>query len=468
MELNRLTITEAKKLLDKKEVSSIDIVEACLSEIEKRNKNLNAYLEVFDDIKDESKRADKARAEGAGGNLLGIPLAIKDNILIKGKHASASSKILEGYKATYDATSISKLKDNGAIFLGRTNMDEFAMGGSTENSAYVITRNPIDESRVPGGSSGGSASAVASHMALGALGTDTGGSVRQPASFCGIVALKPTYGAISRSGIIAMGSSLDQVGPMTKSVSDCEILFDVMKGKDRLDSTSININSKESGKTIGVPWHFLKEGLDQGVDNRFREALKKLESLGYKIKEIELEKVKYSLPVYYIIMPAESSTNLSRFDGVRFGKRINGDNLLQTYMNSRALFGPEVRRRILLGTYVLSAGYYDAYYYKAVSVREAIKDDFKKVFEGVDIIATPTAPTPAFKIGEKISDPVSMYLEDIFTTPANIAGIPALSVPMGEVEKDGKSLPVGIQFMAKEGGESTLFKVGKEFLEEVQ
>lgn len=472
METHNLSISEANKLLNKKEISSLDIVESCLREIEKRNQSLNAYLEVFNDARENAKRADELRSDGNTGVLLGIPLAIKDNILIEGKKVSAASKILEGYRATYDATVITKLKSSGAIFLGRTNMDEFAMGGSTENSAFGVTRNSFDETRVSGGSSGGSAVAVASGMSLGALGTDTGGSVRQPASFCGIVALKPTYGAISRSGIIAMGSSLDQVGPMTKSVRDAELLFNVMKGKDVLDSTSIDISEDKSeprkGKVIGVPWDFLKEGVSEAVLNNFKISLKKLENLGYEIREIKLPLMPYSLPVYYIIMPAESSTNLARYDGVRYGAQKTGDNLLDTYMNTRSLFGREVRRRILLGTYVLSSGYYDAYYYKAISVREAIKRELTSIFEDVDAIATPTTPSPAFKIGEKISDPVSMYLEDIFTTPANIAGIPALSIPMGKVNEDGVELPVGIQFMTRAYGENTLFGIGKEFLDEVQ
>jgi aspartyl-tRNA(Asn)/glutamyl-tRNA(Gln) amidotransferase subunit A len=467
--LNELSIIEASEMLESGKTTSVAIIEACIDEAKKRDSSLHAYLEIFGDCLEEAKRADKARADGAKGKLLGVPIAIKDNILINGKRVSAASKILEGYCATYDSTVISRLKKEGAIFIGRTNMDEFAMGGSTENSAFGVTKNPHDESRVSGGSSGGSAVVVASNMAIGALGTDTGGSVRQPASFCGIVALKPTYGALSRYGIIAMGSSLDQVGPMTKTVADAELLFNVMKGKDPLDSTTIEINSDKSEmkKVIGVPWHFLKEGIDEGVLSNFKESLKKLEGLGYTIKEIELPMVKYSLPVYYVLMPAEASTNLARFDGVRFGPRIDGENLLQSYMNTRSLFGNEVRRRILLGAYVLSAGYYDAYYYKAIAVREEIKKEFANIFKEVDAIATPTAPTPAFKIGEKTSDPVSMYLADIFTTPANIAGIPALATPSGKINVEGNDLPLGIQFMAKEGGENTLFEIGKAFNGEV-
>ncbi len=466
--LSELSISEAKKLLDKREVSSVDIVSSCLDEIKNRNGSLNAYLEVFDDALEFAKAADTARDLGNKGKLLGIPFAIKDNILIKGKKVSAASKILEGYMATYDSTATKKLKEEGAIFLGRTNMDEFAMGGSTENSAYGVTRNPHDETRVPGGSSGGSAVAVASNMAMAGLGTDTGGSVRQPASFCGIVGLKPTYGAISRYGIIAMGSSLDQIGPMTKSVSDSELLFRIVSGKDDFDSTSRDIkeNSQNKKNIIGVPWHFLEGGVDSVVLENFKLSLKRLESLGYVIKEVELPTIKYSLPVYYIIMGAESSTNLSRFDGVRYGKRKEGSNLMEDYTNTRSLFGAEVRRRILLGTYVLSAGYYDAYYEKAILVREEIKNDFAKVFSEVDAIVTPTSPTPAFKIGEKINDPVTMYLADIFTTPANITGLPALSIPSGFSEIEGKKLPLGIQFTGPEFSEFALFELGKKFLGE--
>ena len=460
--LNELSIKKALELLDKKEVSSVDITKACLEEIKNRNENLNAYLEVFDDALESAKASDSAREGGARGNLLGIPLAIKDNILIKGKKVSAASRILEGYSATYDSTVTKKLKNAGAIFLGRTNMDEFAMGGSTENSAFGTTKNPHDETRVPGGSSGGSAAALSADMALGALGTDTGGSVREPASFCGVVGLKPTYGAVSRFGIIALGSSLDQVGPFGKTVADTEIIFNAIKGKDPLDSTSID-HSKDfrvkEKMTIGVPWHFLREGLDEAVINNFNESIKKLENLGFLVKEVELPMIKYSLPVYYVIMPAEASTNLARYDGVRYGKRESGKDLLEEYMNTRSRFGTEVRRRILLGTYVLSAGYYDAYYERAISLQEEIKKDFARAFVEVDAIITPTSPTPAFKIGEKASDPLQMYLADVFTSPANLAGLPAISVPSG---KDGCNLPIGFQLIAPPWREDRLFALGRQ------
>jgi aspartyl-tRNA(Asn)/glutamyl-tRNA(Gln) amidotransferase subunit A len=467
------TITEAKALLEGGSLTALSLMEQYLEVLAKDNPDINAYREVFADAREQAIEADQKRKEGNKGRLLGIPLAIKDNILIEGKHAGASSKILENYVATYDATAIKKLKAEGAIFIGRTNMDEFAMGGSTENSAYGVTRNPHDRERVSGGSSGGSAAAVAMGGALAALGSDTGGSVRQPASFCGLVGLKPTYGAISRFGLMAMGSSLDQIGPMTTSVADAELLFDILKGEDPQDSTSLSDSLYEkaqvkSSYTIGVPWHFLEKGLSEEVLLNFKEAINRFKALGCEVRDIELPNIDYSLPVYYIIMPAESSTNLARFDGVRYGLHVESETLLDDYKKSRGEgFGQEVRRRILLGTYVLSAGYYDAYYYKALQVRELIKQDFKKVFDsGVDVVLTPTTPAPAFKIGEKIDDPVTMYLADIFTTPANIAGIPALSVPSGFAAIAGKQLPLGVQLMGAPLTETTLFDMGKKFLGE--
>ncbi len=475
IDLKQLSIKKASEMLLKKEITAKALAEAYLAVIAVRNKNINAYLEVYDDVLAQAEAADKLIASGKGGPLTGIPLAIKDNILIKGRRASSASKILEHYKATYDATVITKLKAAGVVFLGRTNMDEFAMGGSTENSAYGVTKNPIDETRVSGGSSGGSAAVVAMDGALASLGSDTGGSVRQPASFCGVVGLKPTYGAISRHGLMAMGSSLDQIGPITKTVGDSELLFKAMVGKDSFDSTSgtyeMLAQKKTAGKkmVIGVPRAFMKQGgIDSAVLQNFDESIKKLQNLGMEIRDIDLPNIGYSLAVYYIIMPAEASTNLSRFDGVKYGLHKDGNNLLQDYQKTRGQgFGKEVRRRILLGAYVLSSGYYDAYYNKANVVRRLISDDFKKVFEsGVDVVITPTTPAPAFIIGEKVNDPVQMYLADIFTVTANIAGIPALSVPSGTVATGGKELPLGLQFMATHGGEDILFSVGKLFLGE--
>ena len=472
IDLEKLTIKQARKMLDGGEITAVDLASAYLAEIEKKNKELNVYLEVFEDVLEQTKVADERIAKGERHPLLGIPLAIKDNILIKGRKVSASSKILENYVAPYDATVIKKLKEQGAIFLGRTNTDEFAMGGSTENSAYGVTKNPHDNSRVSGGSSGGSVCAVASGMALGALGSDTGGSVREPASFCGVVGLKPTYGGVSRSGLIAMGSSLDCIGEIGKTVEDAEIIFKAISGCDPLDSTTINdetykeILPKEK-YTIGVPWSLVKsEGINTEVKKNFEESIKKMEKLGHSIVDISLPSINLSLAVYYIIMPAEASTNLSRFDGVKYGLHIDGKNLLEDYLLTRgAGFGTETRRRILLGTYVLSAGYYDAYYGKAQIAREVLKKEFAEAFKKIDFIATPTAPIPAWKIGEK-SDPLSTYLADIFTVPANIVGIPAISVPSGFIEVEGKNLPLGLQFMASHGGENILFDVSKKFLGE--
>jgi len=403
--------------------------------------------------------------------LTGIPLAMKDNILIKGRRAGAASKILEGYYATYDATVSRKLKEAGAVFLGRTNMDEFAMGGSTENSAYGPTKNPHDTSRVPGGSSGGSAAAVSMNGALAALGSDTGGSIRQPASFCGLVGLKPTYGSVSRYGLMAMGSSLDVIGPFAKTVEDAQIIFDAIHGKDPLDSTTISENTygvKTLPKkfVVGVPYDFaLGEGLHKTSAENFKKNIQHLEAAGCEIREVALPNIKYSLASYYIIIPAEVSSNVARYDGVKFGALEEGKDLLGDYLLTRGrLFGKEVRRRIILGTYVLSAGYYDAYYGKAVAVRSLIRADFKKVFDsGVHAVVTPTAPSPAFKIGEKTGDPLQMYLEDIFTVPANVAGIPAISIPSGTADIDSKKLPLGVQFMAAHGQEQLLFEIGKKF-----
>ncbi|MEK7120903.1 MAG: Asp-tRNA(Asn)/Glu-tRNA(Gln) amidotransferase subunit GatA [Patescibacteria group bacterium] len=451
------------------ELNSVDLLKASLEVIKEKNKDIHAYLEVFDDAKIDG--ANKAKV---GKALYGIPIAIKDNILIEGKISSASSRILENHKAIYDATVIKKLKEAGAVFVGRTNCDEFAMGSSTENSAYGVTKNPLDDTRVPGGSSGGSAASVAMGSVYVALGSDTGGSIRQPASFCGLVGLKPTYGAVSRYGLIALGSSLDCIGSFGKSVSDVEIVHNIIKGKDKMDSTTVDEEDfpkrEMVGKkgVIGVPHHILKlPGIDKDVISNFEDSIKRMEGLGYLIKEIELPSVEYSLAVYYIILPAEASSNLARFDGVRYGYHKDGENLLQDYLNTRAEgFGVEARRRIILGTYVLSAGYYDAYYGKATLARRKITDEFLEAFEKVDFVAMPTTPTPAFKIGEKSKDPLAMYASDIFTVPANIAKIPAISLPSGNVERDGVSLPLGFQLMAPHMKEDWLFSAGKDFLGE--
>lgn len=455
MNVRDVTIKQIQDGIRGGDFSAADVAGAYKDKISAANDEIGAYLEVFDDAS-------------------GIPIAVKDNMLVAGREVTAASKILEGYTAPYDATAILRLRDAGFSFLGRTNMDEFAMGSSTENSAYSATRNPHDTERVPGGSSGGSAAAVAAGLAPAALGSDTGGSIRQPASFCGVVGLKPTYGAVSRSGLIAMGSSLDQIGPITKTVEDAQILFEVMRGEDPLDSTTLpNSAWKEETNgpkntstpklTIGVPWHLIeRDGIDDDVLENFKESVDTMKELGWNIKDIELPAAEYALAVYYIIMPAEVSSNLARFDGVKYGAHAEGDDLLDEYFKTRrTYFGAEVRRRIILGTYVLSAGYYDAYYNKAVAARRVIRDEFTETFQEVDIVATPTTPTPAFRIGEKTDDPLAMYLSDIFTVPANIAGIPALSLPDGTVTRDGTQLPTGLQLMGPHTREDVLFDAGK-------
>ncbi len=469
IDLSKLTITKAHEDLKSGKYFAVDLAQAYLDEIANKNKEINAYLEIFSDVIEQAKEADKRFKDGTATILTGIPFAIKDNILIKGRIASAASKILENYHAIYDATVIEKLKKEGVVFMGRTNMDEFAMGGSTENSSFGVTKNPYDISTVAGGSSGGSAAVLAMNGALAALGTDTGGSIRQPASFCGLVGLKPTYGRVSRYGAMAMGSSLDQIGPFGKTVEDTEIIYNAIKGKDIKDSTTISDETysiKNSGKNfvIGVPRHFLGgDGIKKDIIDNFNESIEKFKKLGYEIKDITLPNIGYSLAVYYVIMPAEVSSNLARFDSVRFGLHKDGDNGIDDYFVTRGLgFGKEVRRRILLGTYVLSSGYYDAYYNRANAVRKIITDDFVKAFENVDIILTPTTPAPAFKIGEKTSDPVAMYLEDIFTVTANLTGMPAISIPSGF----SGPLPIGLQLTANHGNEDLLFKVSKEFLAE--
>jgi aspartyl-tRNA(Asn)/glutamyl-tRNA(Gln) amidotransferase subunit A len=465
IDLKSLTIVEARRALDDREYSAVDLARAYIHEIEKRDPALHAYLEVWN----EGAEADAVRADAmiAAGNihpLTGIPIAVKDNILIEGRIASAASKILEHYTAVYDATVIAKLKEQGVVFLGRTNMDEFALGGSTENSAYGPTHNPHDESRVPGGTSGGSAAAVAGNIALAALGTDTGGSIRQPAAFCGVVGLKPTYGNVSRYGVMAAASSLDQVGPITKTIADARIMYDAIRGYDEQDSTSLPdvSNTFAATKKIGVPRSFLQKGIDADVLATFEKTLQNLADAGYEIVDIELPNLQYSLAVYYIINPAEVSTNLARYDGIRYGTRVEAATIQETYEQSRAQgFGSETRRRILTGTFVLSAGYSDAYYRKARALRELIRKDFVTAFDAVDAIALPTTPTPAFTLGSHTKDPVAMYLEDIFTVPINLAGVPAISIPCDTVERDGTQLPVGFQLIAAHRNEEILFTIGE-------
>lgn len=460
------SIRSVHEKLVKKELTVRDLVKTYTQEIEKKNKRINAYLEVFADLDTQIDAAQKMIDGGKATLLTGIPFAIKDNILIKGRKVSAASKILENYVAPYDATVIEKLKKEGVIFLGRVNMDEFAMGGSTETSAYGITRNPLDEDCVPGGSSGGSAAAVAMGGALAALGSDTGGSIRQPASFTGLVGLKPTYGTVSRYGLMAMASSLDQIGPLTHSTDDAEIIFNTIRGIDPRDATTYKPGSVGSKRTnvIGVPFSLLEKGVDKDVKENFDASIRRLENAGFKIKDISLPHLEYALAVYYVLMPAEASSNLARFDGVKFGLHKDaGDVIADYFLTRREGFGKEVRRRIMLGAYVLSSGYYDAYYAKAQAVQKLMIHDFLKAFESVDAILTPTSPTPAFKIGERANDPLSMYLADIFTVSANLTRVPAISIPSGTAKRDGKDLPLGIQFMAPHFREDILFDIGKKF-----
>ncbi len=472
IDLGTLTIAKARKHLDAGDFTALELAESYLKSIEEKNPEIFAYLEVYDDVREQAKAADERIKKGEKGPMLGIPIALKDNMLVRGKLSTSSSKILEGHRGTYDATVIKKLREAGAVFLGRTNMDEFAMGSSTESSAYGLTKNPHDTSRVPGGSSGGSAAAVGGNIALAALGSDTGGSIRQPATFCGTVGLKPTYGTVSRYGLMAMASSLDQIGPFTKTVEDAEILFDAIRGNDPMDSTSVKdhptptLPSKEGrGKVIGVPRDFVgKEGIDKKVLENFEDSLARMKEKGYEIRDISLPRISHSLATYYILMPAEVSSNLARFDGIRFGLSLDGANTIDAYKKTRGIgFGAEVRRRIMLGTYVLSSGYYDAYYGKANKMRAIIRQDLEKIFTEVDLIATPTTPSPAFRFGEKTADPLSMYLADIFTVPANIAGVPAISLLSGFVEEDGKKLPLGFHLMASHFREDILFQAGKDF-----
>lgn len=476
IKLHELTIKNFQAKLLKKEFSVLEIVEDFFDYIEKKDKEIGAYLFL---AKDEALRvAEKtdvaiAKKENISP-LSGLPMAIKDNILIKDYLCTSSSKMLENYRASYDATVIKKLKSKGAVFLGKTNMDEFAMGSSTETSAYQTTHNPFDPERVPGGSSGGSAAAVAAHEAVAALGSDTGGSIRQPAAFCGVVGLKPTYGAVSRFGVMAMASSLDQIGPITKTVEDSAVLFKEISGYDEFDATSAKTNYDNIDKPnfeniknlkIGIVKEYLSPDLDKNIAQGIEKAILEIKSLGLKIKEISLPNLKYALSCYYIIMPAEVSSNLARFDGIRYspvgGVDRKGINLLELYKKNRSLgFGQEVKRRIILGTFVLSSGYYDAYYNKAQKVRALIKEDYKKAFKDVDVILTPVSPTLPFKIGEKITDPISMYLSDIFTIPINLAGVPALSLPVNNWKEFSK-LPIGFQLIGRHFHEDDILGLGQ-------
>lgn len=471
IDIAKLSITDAAKGLRAKDFTAVELTTRVLEEANAKNPDINAYREIFADALDAAKAADVILASGNAKPLTGIPLAIKDNMLYKGHESTSGSKILAGHIATYNGTAVERIIASGAVIIGRTNMDEFAMGSSTETCAYGVVKNPLDTGRVPGGSSGGAAACVAMHGALGSYGSDTGGSIRQPAAFCGLVGLKPTYGAVSRYGLMSLASSFDQIGPFGKTVADTKLLYEVIAGHDSMDSTTVpeghalrKAKVKKEKLTIGIPESLIAmDGIDEDVRANFRAQIDALKAQGHTIKTVELPSLAHSLAVYYIIMPAEASSNLARFDGIRYGFSKEADKLLQVYTQSRGEgFGKEVRRRILLGTYVLSAGYYDAYYNKAVAVRRIIQGDLNRAFADVDVIATPTTLSPAFKIGEKTSDPLKMYLEDIFTVTANIAGIPGISVPSGVVTREGKELPVGIQFMAPAFQEETLFQIGED------
>ncbi|MBI3273569.1 MAG: Asp-tRNA(Asn)/Glu-tRNA(Gln) amidotransferase subunit GatA [Candidatus Colwellbacteria bacterium] len=456
MNLNELTIAEAAEGYRKKQFLPSDVVSACLEKIRKEDGDINAFLEVSETAWEEAKQLDETYVKaGVLPPLFGIPVAVKDNIMVKGRKITAGSNILKNYHAPYDATVIRKLKQQGVIIIGKTNLDEFAMGSSTENSASGTTKNPYDHARVPGGSSGGSAAAISTHFSLAALGSDTGGSIRQPASFCGIVGFKPSYGTTSRHGLIAMASSLDQIGPMTKTVEDAEFLFRAIAGTDYFDATLSPPPSAQPEKEfkeiiLGVPKEYFSEGLAPDVEHLIRASVDIIANAGVTVKEISLPHSSYALSCYYIIVPSEVSTNLARFDGIRFGhftKDVN--NLQEVYTKSRQEgFGDEVKRRIMLGTFVLSAGYYDAYYVKAQKVRNLIRQDFTHAFEEVDYIVGPTTPTPAFGFGAHKNNPLSMYLADMYTVAINLAGLPALSLNAGFVKHDAIKLPVGLQIIA--------------------
>ena len=461
------TIRDIQEGLEKGDFTAEEIFNIYKKKIEKENKKLNAYLSIFD----QSDTNIRIHTNNTNP-LAGVPCAIKDNMLIDGTIATAGSKILENYISAYDATVIKKLRSAGVSFLGKTNMDEFAMGTSTENSAYGPTKNPYDTSRVPGGSSGGSAAAVAADLCVFALGSDTGGSVRQPARMCGVVGLKPTYGRVSRHGLIAMASSLDQIGPITKCVHDAALVLNAIAGHDIFDSTTVprevpdftkNLDKDIKGLRVGVPKEFFREGLSDEVEEKIRSTISILKNLGCEIIDISLPNFDYALSAYYIIVPSEVSSNLARLDGIRYGySSKNASNLIDTYLESRSEgFGPEPKRRIMLGTYALSSGYYDAYYLKAQKVRALIKRDFDNAFNpavaGVDVIVGPTAPSTAFKIGEKSSDPLALYLEDIYTVPVNLAGLPGISIPCDNGRESG--LPVGFQIIGNSFDEEVILRV---------
>ena len=464
-DLPALTIADLQSLLRRKEVSPREVIAALRARLESVEPKIDAYLSI--DFDAAAKEADKADVDLPLG---GVPIAIKDIINVKGQPCTCGSKILANYRSPYDATVIQKLRAAGAVPFGKTNMDEFAMGSSTENSSVKVTRNPWDFSRVPGGSSGGSAAAVATDAAFGGLGTDTGGSIRQPASLCGIVGVKPSYGRVSRFGLVAFASSLDQVGPLTKTVRDSALIMNAMAGHDPQDSTSLNepvpdytknLGRDLKGMRLGLPKEYMIEGIDPQVKSAVDTAIKQLQSLGAEIVDVSLPHTDYGIAVYYFLATAEASANLARFDGVRYGYRAKDPkDLLDHYGRTREEgFGAEVKRRIILGTYVLSSGYYDAYYVRAQKVRELIRQDFVKAFEKVDAIVSPTSPVPAFKLGERTADPLAMYLADIFTNTGNLAGICGISVPCGLAKANGNQLPIGLQILGKALDEARIFQI---------
>jgi len=464
----RPTAAEIARRVAARETSAEAVTREHLDRIARRDAGLDAFLTVTADrALAQARRVDAALAAGrAAGPLAGVPVAVKDLLDIEGIATTCGSRILEGYRPPFTATAVARLEAAGAIVIGKTNMDEFAMGSSTENSAYKVTRNPWDTARVPGGSSGGSAVAVSTGMAALALGTDTGGSIRQPAALCGVVGLKPTYGRVSRYGVVAFASSLDQVGPLGRTVEDVALAATAICGLDTADATSASVEVPDfraalptgaAGLRIGVPWSFLESGVDAGVMAAFRQALADLEAAGARVVEIALPHAPHAVATYYIVATAEASSNLARFDGVRYGLRVPAGDLRRMYGETRDRgFGAEVKRRIILGTFVLSAGYYDAYYLRAQQVRTLIRRDFEGAFRECDVVAMPTTPTPAFRLGEKTADPLQMYLEDIFTVPANLAGIPGLSLPGGFVG----GLPVGLQLLGRPFDEATLLRIG--------
>jgi aspartyl-tRNA(Asn)/glutamyl-tRNA(Gln) amidotransferase subunit A len=477
MNLFSLTLHETSDKLRKREISSQELTEAVFQRIAQTDGFIHSYITVCRDAAiAQAKEADDRLKQGESPSpLLGIPIALKDNLLTRGLRTTCASKILDNFIPPYDATAVAKVRSTGAVITGKTNLDEFAMGSSAENSAFFSTRNPWHLEHVPGGSSGGSAASVAADQCIAALGTDTGGSIRQPAAFCGIVGLKPTYGRVSRYGVIAFASSMDQVGPMTKDVRDCALLLEAISGHDPADATSVKLpipsyskllTGEIAGLRLGIPKEYFTAGLQPAVDEALMNAVHQLENRGAVIEEISLPHTEYAVAVYYIIATAEASSNLARYDGMRYGQRADGGDITETYMLSRAQgLGPEVKRRIMLGTYALSAGYYDAYYLKAQKVRALIQRDFETAFEHCDAIITPTSPTTAFKLSEKIKNPLQMYLSDICTISINLAGIPAISVPCG---LDREGLPIGMQVIGKHFDEATILRIADAYEQQTE